>query len=485
MTLLGRIFGQPDVPEHNYRESALAFPELDVERIAKRLQLAQEGTRRGSTNEPPIAPDSFDPIEARVTAEIDREAKAAYEAYAAHSAAYSDRISGLGIANIVASLGASAQSVRVDLDAQIQHGRDALFELAEAVTGTRGELQAFQRTHELDRRSRHPVSRRKHAALALLLVLVEAPLNGTFLAAGNVMGLLGGVSQALVIAVINVATGLFAGRFIFPNILHRSRLRHLAGTVAGVAAAFLIITFNLAVAHYRAALQSSDPRNAERQAVQAFLASPMNIDEISGWLLFAVGIGFACIAAADGWRMDDPYPGYGAVARRYEEAHDDYVAERSERLNALEDVRRLSIDRLESLSRELEAKARQYRSLAQSQVALHERFDQHLNHLEHCCNDLLSRYRHANRMARIADPPAHFSTPWRLARPGSLARPAGIEIDDDLARAAALAASDLKQVRESVDAAFQDALRRYRAMDDLIGATTANADNSTRPAPQA
>ena len=50
-----------------------------------------------------------------------------------------------------------------------------------------------------------------------------------------------------------------------------------------------------------------------------------SIADAESWFLFALGIGFAVIAAIDAFAFDDPYPGYGKRVEIFKEATSTYT----------------------------------------------------------------------------------------------------------------------------------------------------------------
>jgi hypothetical protein len=139
-----------------------------------------------------------------------------------------------------------------------------------------------------------------------VLVVIEAFLNGQLLARGIETGILGGVTYAFIIAVLNVGVGYSAGRYLFRNVNHLRNHRKAEGFASILLWLAFAFLFNLLVAHYRAALGGSNPGDAERIGLTTFISTPFAIKELSGWLLFLLGCSFSLIAAADGWKMDDP-----------------------------------------------------------------------------------------------------------------------------------------------------------------------------------
>jgi len=466
---LRRLFGHANVPDHDYIESGLHFPELDLPRMRNRLALAERGKNRGSRNEPPSTQTALDEVENSVATTIEAEARLAHGKLVENLTAYDARLSALKIGTRLAQLISVADGTSADFRARIRGGLDLLYHLHQSVVDIHGEFDRFRREHQLERPPRYPLSKLWHYGLALLLIFIESPLNGSFLARGDPMGYLGGVTQAVIIAAINVLTGLTTGRVAVPNTIHRQWWRRIAGMVGMLVLGAFVLAFNLVVAHYRAALGGENPSQAERLALAQFLASPLAIPDVLGWLLFILGVGFATLAAVDGWKMDDPYPGYGAVARRKQEAQDEYSMQKAELAGELEQVRDDAVARMDSLTAEVEVRQGQYQSIRKSRIRLQDLFRRHHGYLEQCGNDLLSTYRQANREARSAPEPDHFRDRWHLPADASSDQEFDGPADDDsLRKLIANAFEEIRVARHRIEAEYQDAMRQYETIDEVI-----------------
>lgn len=474
------IFSRVDIPPHDYIDSTLIFPELDVDRIARLMRLTEEGENRGVHNEPPANQETFDDIENRVITKIQGEVRVIHETAIRHLRAYSERLAALKIATHLAKLSASANTARTDFNINIARGRDLLFEIRRDVVDANHDFDRFRLQHGIMRAPTYPLSRRLHWGVIALLVLVEAALNGNLLARGLELGLLGGVIYALTIAMINIGSGLVAGRIVIPNLRHRRALRRLAAGAGLLCWLIFAVTFNLAVAHYRAALGGDNPAEAERTAMHELRVQPWRLSEISSWLLFILGISFASFAAADGWRMDDSYPGYGAVARRRDEKSREYSEQKEHLTGRLEQIRDAAHEQMDALGGEIEMRAEQYRNVQHKRSECIRLFREHLKYLEQCGNDLLSKYRQANRMRRTASAPAHFAERWQLSTTAEVgpdtAAPESTfqnQINDTL--------GELGAARQSIDEAFQSAVHEFEGLEELSEVTHANPVHQRAP----
>ena len=227
-------------------------------------------------------------------------------------------------------------------------------------------LESFKAEHRLTRDAHYPSSPLLAFGILSMLVIMEAGINGVLFADSSDQGLFGGWLEALVLSITNVGAAFLFGRMVLPQ-LHRRGPGVKAGAfvlcLAGVAA---ILAINLVGAHYRdfkseagpapapaivlkheaslplggakpgpaAATQrkaakpapadapapapiTENERTKEREAVAKLLGSPFAFDSFMSFFLFVIGLCGAAIAALDGYKLDDPFPGYGKRHRKY------------------------------------------------------------------------------------------------------------------------------------------------------------------------
>ena len=219
---LKRFLGLPGKPRHNYLESGRLFPELDVEGLKGRLSLHEQGTARGTRNESPSTQTTFDEIENQIVSECESALADSQESLTSYLRSYSDRFANLSIGSRAAALEAASTTATSEFHGHVSDGKDVLFQLRRAVADARRDLDNFRQHHALRRAAQHPLHRVFNVGVLAVLVLIESFANGALLARGNPLGFLGGVSQALIIAVFNVAVGCSFGRIGVPNLSHRS-----------------------------------------------------------------------------------------------------------------------------------------------------------------------------------------------------------------------------------------------------------------------
>lgn len=464
---LKSLFTQVDSAPHAYIPSTLTFNQLDTASIAKKRRLRDEGMARGENEQPPTNQRGLDAIEAGIETLIRGEVAISQERFARQMRAYGERQAALKVSGHLSQLVTQADSARSDFSERVGYGRDLIWQLANDLVASDEELKRFRQQHRLERLPRFPQSRVLHFGIIAVLVVVESALNGTFLARGSELGLFGGVTQAIVIAVLNVGLGLAAGRLLLPSIWHRAVGRKIVG-VLGIAAWFCAaFVFNLGVAHYRSAQGSGDPSQAERLALQNLVSSPFTLSEINDWLLFLLGFAFSLIAAADGYKMDDPYPGYGSLTRRRDRCRDEYTEQKQELSSELKRVRDGSVAKMDELVREVESGSQQYKNIHWNRAHMVDQFTTHLRDLQQCGRELLAIYRQANVEARRTPPPEHFTSEWELPQNLQITHDAGpgnAALDDRITKAF----DEIKAVRKYIEEQYQGALKEFHSVESLV-----------------
>ena len=178
-------------------------------------------------------------------------------------------------------------------------------------------LNAFRMEHGVTRAAVYPESHLWHIAVLIGLAFVEALANMVFFARGA-EGLLGGLLESLVVAAVNIATAFCAGISI-RGVHSPSLMQRLLAGVVGLGYVAFLGLFHLAVAHYRVALVL-DPDKAATVAMTRLMQQPWALADMYSCLLLVIGLLGATIAFLDGYKFDDPLPGYGAVWRQWKAA---------------------------------------------------------------------------------------------------------------------------------------------------------------------
>ena len=269
-------------PRTNVVASILQFPAIDTDGMIKKMRLNERAKEQGRANLPASESQGFDAIEQPIVNEIENEGKTQFDLYLSHQKTYAERANDAGIQALLLQIGAITSSASTDFERNTRIGTTELYAYKRDVIETEKELNRFRLRHELDRPARDIGARTYKIGLLIFLLAIEAGLNGLFLQKGNVFGYVGGVSEALFIASLNIFFGATAGRFLLPSLTHRNwgvRMVAALGTAAYVAVAS---AFNLAGTRLREAL-ATDPFDASVTAFHTLLWTPLAIEDLQWW----------------------------------------------------------------------------------------------------------------------------------------------------------------------------------------------------------
>lgn len=468
---LERLLSSLGLPREPYRPELRLFPELDVARLKQELRLEELGEERGGQEQPATESTALDDIELQITNLVESEAKHTQDACHDQLRTYAERLGALDVSGRVVAVEADSRDAVADFKAHTHQGLDDLHTARRRLIETEQEREAFRREHRLTRTAHLPSSHVLHAGVLLALLIVEAVLNGYLLAAGDEFGLLGGVFQAIIIAVLNIGVGFFAGRLTVPWLLHCSLRRKMIGGVGFLLWLGYLAAFNVLVAHYRGALGGDTPDTAHIQAFLAFIANPLGIVDVKSWLLVGLGLLFGTVALIDGFGWDDPYPGYGRIERKHKAAVEGYADLKADLIAELTDRKDAFIEALQASENYLLKRRSEFHAVAEARARLLRGFPVHLDHLEGAGNELLATYREANRRARTSAAPKRFDVPYRLARPELAAPldplPGPAHLDAQVEAARARISEAIREVFE----AYEGALDRYRQIEELLATT--------------
>jgi hypothetical protein len=226
-----------------------------------------------------------------------------------------------------------------------------------------------------------------------------------------------------VTAGINISIGWIFGRWAFTQLNHCDKpRRYVAFLFVPVLFVCAAVLYNLFIGHFRDALativtaDSIEYREVGRDVWDSVWSNPLGLQSFDSWLLVFLGIVFCLIAAADGYNFDDPYPGYGKVARRYDRARLDYINDKHEFLGDLDDLREEFTDEIKSTKLEVETQSRSINDIITLTKKRENEFDAYMHDLNNKCTHVLQLYRTSNAQSRKTEPPEYFGEPYTVSK---------------------------------------------------------------------
>lgn len=435
------------------------------------MKLAERGKERGVKNMPSSDGEALDDVENEIIEYIESEIKKADATLHNDLSLYGQRLHLLDFSGRISTIGTAAMDGISSFRAIADQGLDGLSLPGRSVRELGQEVREFRVRHGLKRTAHYPTTAGAvwRWGLILLLFLLEVAGNSYFLAKGSAYGLIGGFAEAVIIAILNLGASLVLGFYGLRQCWHRAFWRKCSGVLSLFAWLTFAAAFNLLVAHYREAV-GVFLEGGGASAVQALQANPLGLADFQSWVLFGIGALFAFIAFVDGHSMDDPYPFYGKLDRRFEASREHYVSNREAHISELDEVRNETIDAMGIARDDLGKRLGEHGSILQGYARVCRAYDQHITYLERAANALLSIYREANTEARQSEGPRRFQTAWQASQPPVPAGPpADVPSTDALKDEVDQAQAKLDERIFEVHAEFEKAFQAYPPVDDVSG----------------
>lgn len=307
----------------------------------------------------------------------------------------------------------------------------ALYQAKEAEGRALKHLRWFQQKHGLHyRAAAYPESPVYHFATVAALAVVEWISLSTFYAEGSDFGLLGGVVIAMALSLVNVSLAVLAGGLL-RYVNHQSaRRRRLALTAAAcLYASFAMVT--LAAAHYRVATNDiaqmqpapspsagqamppfagdADQWKAARLAWQRFAHNPVGFEDVFSWILVVLAVIFGIFASYKGYRLDDPYPGYGELDRELKRRRASYEAAKADYCAEIDRVFEKTLQEQAHLLADVKSNIEYYQQLASRTDEQRRTFIREAAEIQDACNVVLKGYRQTNLRVRVSPAPTYFN----------------------------------------------------------------------------
>ena len=408
-----------------------------VAELVEQFRLKERGRESGRQGLPPTDSPRLDSAETEVVAHCEDLFTERRVEYNRHRANFEERMRSRPAATGSA---ADVEQACLDLRARLEEERPELERLARQTQQAIGDYNQFRREEGLTRDADYPESRILHFGFLGLLIVVETVINGLFFGANVAGGIFAGTSYAVLISLLNVVgLGLLAS-WSFRKTRHRDPLQKVTGWTLLALVVVAAIGWNLFVGHYREALAVDYPpqpdagvvqpaadagtpttdacwrgpeeADADQEALCLFLQNPVRLGGFYSYMLLIIGLLAWLLGAADGFKLDDPYPGYGSKHRRRKKMEKELSDERSEILEKLRETQNEAQAALSSdFTDPIDARSLALNALDRLQRR-HRDLCDFAKNLEASIRGALNIYRNSNREARSTLEPAVWQSSW-------------------------------------------------------------------------
>jgi hypothetical protein len=383
------------------------FQQIDVYALEAELEVSDKGGKQGRQNKPKNSETSLDEPQSGIVNAFTDLLNAARTKGEGLILGHERTRKNTELRSAVNALDTLTTDTVMEVQRAKGDHRDNLMSLRTAERMSLRERNYFQHVNDLHREADYPESDIMHWSIVAALVITESLANSYFFAKGSDLGLLGGAFQALLISAVNIGAALLAGVYLMRNLHHQHRGRQLAASAGLAVYIGFLCFFNLATAHYRAALEL-DPTTALLRTFSRLMESPLGINDFDASILLFIGIIFSVFGLIKAYRADDVYPGYGKIDRQYQTADENYLEGKKE----LRDALKLVFDHSRAKLHELVSNARDGcdkfdELIADSKNVIGE-FIRHQDEMNKACHQLLTTYRQANQQTRTSQTPKYF-----------------------------------------------------------------------------
>lgn len=388
-----------DVAELKKRHPDLS--PIDVDKIAKELNLVGDAKRFGEAGLPTSDAKALCGPEAAIIQRVEKIRQDYADWAVLRLNILSENMSRHNVTKEINGARQMDQEFERKAAAIMTEKDTLLRELGASAVQSQREINEFKKLHHLSRDARPPPFAASFLAYAivLLLMIIEAILNANFFAQGLDTGWLGGFTQALTLAAVNVIIAFIMGKFIVRYVHHIKLELKMIGWVGLGFSLILLVLIGSGIAHYRDSLTSGSLEPA-KVALATFSNHPFELKDFFSWVLFFVSIFFGLFALFDGLLSDDSYPGYGTMWRRAQTAKEDFEDELQILRKDLDELRDDYLNSLEKIVKGAQVSVTTFQGFIDDKEVAKLRLSTALRDADHSLEALLRKFRTENQLHR-------------------------------------------------------------------------------------
>jgi hypothetical protein len=435
---------------------------LDLDDLSRYLKVESNGEHNGKNNYPASTAKKPDAFEGKIISFFNKRLSKLNERANNELSKLNTSIAYPSINDLKKQLEAMSNNVYKNVEHSTRIRLNELKNEKKHLENAESDYSSFREKFDLVRLPHYPDSKFFVIALVIAFWLAETIMNGFFFAKGSDLGLIGGWFEAGAVSFINIFFAFLVGIFA-RQVNHPSTGRKIIAwsTIAGYA--LFSFVFNLFVGHYRDMI-GVNTANVAESILPRVLESPFGINDVFSWLLVMGGMFFALLALIDGYKSDDPFPGYGKQDRKLRNDRDTYQEVLEESVEEIESERELAISQLESLKKSVKSEMTNLAHIRDLKATANTRYLQQIEATIGQANTVLKKYRQHNIMSRSEEQPAYFDKEWKPTIELKLHDQHNIdqaEIDELRATAPVLINTSISEIRD----AFNGYLERIHEIE--------------------
>ena len=308
--------------------STTEFPQLDLDDLGKEWKLKELGIQDGKKNIPRKNTESFSANELKIITTISGFVGEQKNQAVAWIQEHEREFMNLDMGEQMSNLQNFARNAKNKFESTIQKADEKLFKAKEEFESFTENYLKFKSNNCLKDIAHPPDSIIFFWGILFFEVILETVLNVNFFAEVSDTYFIGGMTNAFILSILNVfILGFVFGKKCFWYKNHIKSFYKFLGIASFFIFLFFALALNFFVMHARVMAKPPNPSDEITiifQNMYSFSNAPGMLD----WFLFILGFTAACIAFATSYKMDDPYPGYGDIQRKLDQAREDYLEQK-------------------------------------------------------------------------------------------------------------------------------------------------------------
>ncbi len=409
------------------------FSPIDMHHLRERINPIGKGRERGAANIPSESTQSLDSVETEIVSAANDALRTYVKEYQSQLIVFSERIK--RSAEILADFKIINQLkiTMGDMKALVQERKSTIYNQESSIEALSGEISIFRAEHGLSHRLPIQADGAKMFFKIAAAGLVEIALTAALIRDSGDLFTVASIATVFFLLNILVVYFIFSRFIKYMNFNSHGRANipvRMLGYAALVLYALYALVINLLFSHLRAVsaelermlLESPDAYLTIFQSVgaiafQQFMENHFLLPDVQSYALFALGLFLSLFILIQGYEHGDKYPGYAALASRYQEEFDDFSESTESTIADFTNARNDGLASAQKILQEIDSSHQSIPQLIERAEALHNSYLQACNSLSDSINVLLHEYREENIRHRTSLAPEHFKQRYALELP--------------------------------------------------------------------
>ena len=328
-------------------------------------------------------------------------------------------------------------SLEAQINSRLQQSLGTMVEAKKNQLLREAELNAFKLGNNLYHPAVYPSDIAKHMSWVVITLAIETLVNAAFFAGAN--SLVFGALVAFAVASVNLGIAFIGGIFFRGKNSVHAAIKFQGWLIFSIAW-ILLGGINLLTASVRSASAELLAKNLGEDPIAAIFTNPMQafalakeniagilqghfpFSDLSGLILFFVGMLAAVIGMWKGYAADDPYPNYGALTRSSVKADQTYLALEISLKSDAQSVADKPIKEIVDSRQIINSLKQQIGTIRKDASDLRNDWQQRVAQLTHEFESIVDVYRKSVKAVKPNPPPAYFEESVTLPENQSISR---------------------------------------------------------------